>query len=488
MNAYCKILDISVPSLAAVRNHPVANTFSLLLVALLENGAPLTLLEVAERFNAAGIAPVEFALRSLQRCRPDRVPVVRDGDHYALDPHNHELDFWTFRLGLRGPRVPHLRVVTTEPARPDPDIALSAAELSEAFRDAHLYNWSALRLAAAILDANGGRMDGSAVITTLDGLTTRHRLRPESARYWRAALVHASDNGMWTLHTDDPTLLEMRSAVRDRVAIARRHRREQTTPEQFEANQRRYQESRAKSAAIHTALRRVLIHAFPPEQPETVTLIDVASGEMTVFDNDTVAAVNAHLAGYDLIAAVDVRALLRALAFDHGDRRIAELGPPQKTITRPHGRPLRITVPLLVQSSCGLAPFTDPDVLRTQLVRGKYANVRRSIIAEAKALFALYEYGRLHGAVRVRKGAIDTMLPVPWVHRDEPTLGHLKRQALTQNRRLVAVVGTAHPDNPWEGDCFLTAVPYGKYDSFLVDEDDFDIDECAIQRARLAAE
>jgi len=37
------------------------------------------------------------------------------------------------------------------------------------------------------------------------------------------------------------------------------------------------------------------------------------------------------LAGYEIIGAVDVRALLRTLNIDPGERRLAELGPPQKT-------------------------------------------------------------------------------------------------------------------------------------------------------------
>ena len=35
---------------------------------------------------------------------------------------------------------------------------------------------------------------------------------------------------------------------------------------------------------------------------------------------------------------------------------------------------------------------------------------------------ALYEYGRLHGAVRLRWGFLDERISAPWVHRDEPTL------------------------------------------------------------------
>jgi hypothetical protein len=41
-----------------------------------------------------------------------------------------------------------------------------------------------------------------------------------------------------------------------------------------------------------------------------------------------------------------------------------------------------------------------------------------------------YEYGRLHGAVRLRWRFLDERIPVPWVGRDEPTLHELQKSAL----------------------------------------------------------
>ena len=110
-NPYCEILGIEVPSVEAVKDHPEASTYTLLIVALLERGGPMTLLQVADRFEEAGVASAEPALRSLKRCRPARAPVYRDGDDYGLDPHDDELDLWVFRLGLRPPKAPMLKLV-----------------------------------------------------------------------------------------------------------------------------------------------------------------------------------------------------------------------------------------------------------------------------------------------------------------------------------------------------------------------------------------
>lgn len=93
-NAYCAALCIHPPRIEDARTSPDANYYSLLMVALLERGAPMTLVEVAERFAAAGVAhTAEEALASLKRCKPARAPIYRDGDLYALDPHDDEVSF-----------------------------------------------------------------------------------------------------------------------------------------------------------------------------------------------------------------------------------------------------------------------------------------------------------------------------------------------------------------------------------------------------------
>jgi len=68
-NPTCRSLGIALPDLARLKDHREANTYALLIVALLERGVPMTLAEVAERFAAAGVAPRERALLSLKRCK-----------------------------------------------------------------------------------------------------------------------------------------------------------------------------------------------------------------------------------------------------------------------------------------------------------------------------------------------------------------------------------------------------------------------------------
>ena len=65
-------IGIAVPSLAAIRSHPDANTFAILIVALLQRGRPMTLAEVALDFEAGIVDHADDALFSLSRCRPAR--------------------------------------------------------------------------------------------------------------------------------------------------------------------------------------------------------------------------------------------------------------------------------------------------------------------------------------------------------------------------------------------------------------------------------
>ena len=125
-NPYCEALGIEVPNLEGAKESRDANYYSLLIVVLLERGEPVTLPEVAQRFEEAGVAPAASALASLKRCKPGRSPIYRDGELYALDPHDAEAGLWAFRLGLRPPKAAALRVVRPDPGPlPSVDAALT---------------------------------------------------------------------------------------------------------------------------------------------------------------------------------------------------------------------------------------------------------------------------------------------------------------------------------------------------------------------------
>ena len=87
----------------------------------------------------------------------------------------------------------------------------------------------------------------------------------------------------------------------------------------------------------------------------------------------------------------------------------------------------------------------------------------------------------------VRWGFLDEMLPAPWVHRDEPTLHHLMKQAYTRGVPLELVVGSAPGwADPWSRvrRAHVTTDAWG-WPSILVDEANYEIPRADVQLARL---
>ena len=492
-NDWCRTLGIGRPDLAAVKDHRDANTYARLIVALLERGEQMTLVEVAERFEKVGIAHYDRALRSLQRCKPGRAPVYRDGDHYSLDPHNDELDLWVFRLGLRPPKAPRIRLVRAEPAAlPGEDTPLSVEELDEAWKDASLNSWSAQRLTLAVLDAHGGQATSPQdVVGFVAARTKWHGLQDDSSKFRRKGCpIAVEDNGRWciAIGTGDP-LRAMRKAVRARIETARRHASARPDPSVMAAQRKAAERRRAENARKLAAMTRALLVGFPAKAPRVVALLDVGEHCVHTFVDGDFDELRERVAGYDIVGAEDVRSLLRALEVKAEEMRLAELGPPQKSKTlNKRGRTLKITTELLVQGSCGIGrPFGDPKKLRSYLAKGELTKLRRRLEADAKSLYALYEYGRLHGVVRLRWGFLDEGIPAPWVHRDERMLYHLKKEALEGGEALEVVTGNAPGwSDPWSRVRRVRVEQeQSGWRSWLVDEDGYVIDEAEVQKARL---
>ena len=495
-NDWCRILGIDVPDLAAVVPHREANTFALLLVALLESGRPMTLREVAARFAAAGVGPEERALLSLQRCKPARPPVYRDGEHYYLDPHDDELDLWAFRLGLRPPKFARPAPPPPPPAAdPGPDVPLTEEELDLAWKDQYLSYWSAQRLALAALDAAGGPRSPAEVVAMVSSRAKFYLLREDYPYFAvRGSPVAVLPDGRWAIAEGaDALVRSARKAVRARVAMARKYAAMRPDPAAIQAHSAFVERQRAAHAAELAALRRALLVVFPPAKPEAVALVDVDAHAIETFVGPAeLEELRRRLARYEVLGAVEVRALLRALDVEAGERRLAELGPPQKSkqLNR-RGRSLKITTALLVQGSCGIArPFGDDKVLAGYLAAGQLTKLRRRLEADAKSLFALYEYGRLQGCVRLRWGFLDETIPAPWVHRDERTIWELMRTSEAMEAPLEVVLGTA-PGwvDPWSRVERVRVVGHPRgWGMVLVDEEGLQVDRLDVQRARLGVE
>lgn len=490
-NMYQEVLKLPGARLEDVKDHPEASHYSLLIVALIEHGGPMTLPEVAARFAAAGVAPLEVALDGLRRCRPARPPVHRDGEQYSLDPYDADADLWAFRLGLRPAKVARPVVVPpTLPPLPGPEVQLTAAELDAAWRDAVLHQVSARQLALAVLDVHGGPMRPEDVVAAVAARTQWHVLDVSPTKFKsRSSPVTVDEDGRWAIVAGHEALGSARRVVRERVAARLRAELARPDPAINEAATRAHEVRRAEHVAQLAQLRRVIVHGFPVNRAEAIVLLDIEARTIDTYLRDEIAAAVRRLADYDVLAGLEIRTLLRGIGVDPAELRLGELGPAQKSMKiNKRGRTLQITAEMLVQGSCGIGRPLAGDSLREYLAAGEDTKLRRRLEADVKSLYALHEYGRLHHMVRLRWGFLDERLPAPWVHRDEPYLGELMKQALALGIKLEVVVGNAPGwADPWARAVSARVVQGERpWEQHLVDEMGMPVRTDEIQLARLA--
>ncbi|MDJ0837686.1 MAG: hypothetical protein QNK37_14315 [Acidobacteriota bacterium] len=490
-NAWCDALNINTPSLEQVKHHKNANSFTMLMVALLEKGAPMTLDEVAVRFEQAAVAPATRALQSLKRCRPGRPPIYRTDDYYSIDPHDKDADLWMFRLGLRPPKAPKLSIVKPEPAPlPGIEVPLSIAELDEAWKGANLSQWSSKRLTLAVLEAHGRPMYPQEILAFVTAQTKWSSLDMDPAKFrTRVSPVDILPDGRLTIDTQRGTeMIPVRKAVREKIGSVREAASKQTDPAIFKAHYRAAERRKVAEVLASAKKRRAFLYAFPEKRPESLALLDVDNHELSTFIGEELEAVAALLANFDIIGGMDIRPLLTTLGFDFENVALAELGPPQKTKQiNKQGRKLKITTELLIQNTCNISrPLGDKNKLASYLAHGQYTRLRRRLEANVKALYAFYEYGRLHGSVRLRWGFLDERIRAPWSGSFGGELHTLEKIAAERALPLEIIVGNAPGwEDPWSRSQLV--FPIGtSWSTTLVDENGYEIDRDEIQRARVA--
>jgi len=82
-------------------------------------------------------------------------------------------------------------------------------------------------------------------------------------------------------------------------------------------------------------------------------LLDINKRQIISIMGDDLEKIPSILEEYDFIAGLDIRNMLDTFRFMPGERRLGELGPPQKTLKlNKRGRTLKITATMLIQSSC----------------------------------------------------------------------------------------------------------------------------------------
>ncbi len=455
-NLYCERLGLSIPRLDDVVGQKGVKLFHFMVVALLERGRPMGLGDLAGRLRAAGIvaASGDFAL-SLKKAWHGMEPVYRDAEgRFGLNLSSATLEriLWTAGLGsLRAAASPTPPV----PAQPADEIPLSESELDAAFRDRFISGFSALRQAAAVLDALGR----PAMVEDVDAFLarlTRHRepLTAGRVRYWRSALVAMDEEGRLTLNRASPDLGTMRRAVRNLARPAYIQRARDAHWAQIRAEREAVlAQERREQAREASALRRAILRAVPEaENPQALALLDVGARSIRKIIGDAIAAVPDALSRFDLLAGLHIRETLHALRLDPDRWRLVDLRPPHKSrrINRA-GRTLKITPELLIWSTTGIGrPLGDPDKMARYLGRGEVGKLARRLESDVKALYAFYRYGVLHRGVRLRWGFLDEVLGVDWALPGDPRLYDILDRARHDDTSVDIVTGAA-PEwaDPW---------------------------------------
>jgi hypothetical protein len=175
-NHYCSRLKVPIPQLAEFAARPELKLFDLVVVALLEHGAPLSVEQLAARLSAAGVrsATGDMAL-SVKKAWHGTEPVYRDSDgRLGLNLSSQALESRLLGLHRTASRT------AAPPPEPEPvpesipdDVPLTEVEVRWAFeRRSLLSAVSVQRQAAAVLDAVGQPMTVAALNAYLSNLTT----------------------------------------------------------------------------------------------------------------------------------------------------------------------------------------------------------------------------------------------------------------------------------------------------------------------------
>lgn len=160
------------------------------------------------------------------------------------------------------------------------------------------------------------------------------------------------------------------------------------------------------------------------------------------------------LAGVGAVAALDPCAEIGRIGLDPGSRILVDLRPPVRTrrLYRA-GRTLAVTPELVLRGTLKSSrPLGSKRELAGHVRAGRLAALRRRLISDLKSLHALFEYGRLHGYVRLHWGPLDELLDVGWKRCGGPILLDLIGEA-HRERAEIEVVLAKPPgwDDPWEG-------------------------------------
>ena len=496
-NRYCRRLGLGVPDLDTAVKTPDVTIAQLMALAVLEAGGPLTLQAIAERLQRLVLPPrLQSAghLASLRKAWHGQPPLVRDasdGRFYLNLLAYHDIRWLAYVAGCFG--VPFTRPEPAVFQLPADSVPLSQADVEAAFRDRTLYGYSSVRRAAAMLEAAGGGPQSlDALNAGLAALSDYGAgIDDRAVRLWKSDLVLIGPDGLLHLNAASPHLPALRRDIR-RMAAPRL--RQQAEAERLRAWRAEHEvvrdEEEQHAVAEARSVRRALVHIVTVDGlPRAAAVIDAGPRAQRLFLDTSMGDLPACLDAFDFLAGVDIRSSLRSVGVDPDRWWLAELRPTQRTFRPSDQRPVAVGLSTIVHATTGTGGVPADVAVWKRLLAGRSASRLASRLeAEAQALFALYQFGALHGGVRVRRRTDERLLPVSWSLHGDPDFEAFVRASIRRWVPVDIVIGPATGlADPWAGASTVTIVERDLHILFVRDGEDVRaIDPADVHAIRLS--
>ncbi len=458
-SSYLARLDIPREQVERFLVKPDQNLFQGAIAVLLLHGQSLHLSDLAARLEVLGfVSGVGDMEHSLLKAWHGQRPIYRDdANRFGLDLHTPDMEHFLLRLRLYNRDMVAKEQSPVPPSMEQLDDVrpLTRAELDAAFRDRFVSSLSVVRQTAAVLDAMEQSMTPEQVNEHLGRLTPYHPpVSADALRRAHSPLIQQDLDGRLSVCKDHPDLRKVRRELR-RIAgpILRRKEQEAQVSLRVEKYRLEQEEEQRRQEQQWASWRRGILHVEPrPEAPAAAVLLDLGERRITTFLGSQLDGLAELLIGYDWLAGLAIRSTLTGLGVDAERFRLAELSPAQKTLTlNRRGKKLTITPELVIASTTGISrPLGDPDKIAQYLAEQHDTKLARRLESTAKALYAFYQQGALHGYVRLRWGFVDERLPLGWDNRGESSVRRTLEQARDRGTYVEIVTGAVPGwEAPW---------------------------------------
>jgi hypothetical protein len=192
-----------------------------------------------------------------------------------------------------------------------------------------------------------------------------------------------------------------------------------------------------------------------------------------LFIGEAMSELPAHLEAFDFLAGVDLRPSLRSIGLNPDRWWLAELRPTQRTLRPSDQGAVAVSLSATVQATTGKRRIpADAKTWKPLLAARSTTRLAARLEGEAQALLALYEYGALHGGVRIRRRPGDRLLPVSWSLAGDSDFESFVSASARHWLPVEIVVGpSADLADPWPAAASVTIVERDR-DVFFVREGD----------------